>query len=372
MVARETEHRGGRTLPGLRHPRQGTHRLLQLSNTPLLSQNFRIIQSHETLISRIGDLLRLLPKTQVLPLRPEPSVLAAGIGTSPSSDASDSSSGLFSKRSQETKESIASPASPPPYEKVSCWVPTDLVKIAMGQSPERFVPPSTVWLRPNGFTNLRARIHDTAGCLEPVLALQLKSYADADIAPRPQQAIIVEVVRHQRLSRDTAKDTAVGQLVVVAFFFAMRSCEYSDVEAQRRTTVVQVGDVAFWKGSEHVGLHQADEIRNADTVSITFWKQKNRDDGTTITQHRNLNRDNDELCPVRALGEIVGRIRGYGETTNDKQVYGSDDQCLPPRGQGRPDGNHVQDGPPEAQAGSRDDRGEQTGLQHRQGGNPLH
>ena len=98
----------------------------------------------------------------------------------------------------------------------------------------------------------------------------------------------------------------------------MRSCEYSDVEAQRRTTVVQVRDVTFWKGSERVGLDRADEIRNADAVSITFRKQKNRDDGTTITQHRNLNLDNDELCPVRALGELVGRIRQYGETTNVK------------------------------------------------------
>ena len=116
-----------------------------------------------------------------------------------------------------------------------------------------------------------------------------------------------------RLDRDTTQDTAVGQLVVVAFFFAMRSCEYSDVEAQRRTAVVQVRDITFWKGSERLGLHQTDEIRNADAVSITFRKQKNRDDGTTITQHRN--KDDDDLCPVRALGEIVGRIRGYGETT---------------------------------------------------------
>jgi hypothetical protein len=131
-------------------------KLLQLSNPPLLPQNFRIIKLHETLISHIGDLLRLLPKTQVLPPQPEPSALAAGSGTSISSDASDSSSGLFSKSSEEEKDSSSSPASPPPYEKVSCWVPTDLVKIAMDQSPERFVPPSTVWLRPTGFTNLRA------------------------------------------------------------------------------------------------------------------------------------------------------------------------------------------------------------------------
>ena len=51
--------------------------LLQLSNLPLLPQNFRIIRLDETLISHIGDLLRLLPKMQVLPLQPKPSALVA-------------------------------------------------------------------------------------------------------------------------------------------------------------------------------------------------------------------------------------------------------------------------------------------------------
>ena len=164
---------------------------------------------------------------------------------------------------------------------------------------------------------LESPIHDPAGQLGPVLALQqLKSYADADIAPRPQQAITVEVVRHLQRSLDTARDRAVGQLVVVAFFFAMRSCNYSDVEFPRRTTVVQqVRDVTFWKGSKRVPLDHRDDIRNADAMSITFWKQKNRDDGTTITQHRNLSLGEDELCPVQALGEIIGRVRGYSATT---------------------------------------------------------
>ena len=136
-------------------PDRNLTRILQLSNLPLLPQNFRIIRLDETLISHIGDLLRLLPKMQVS-LQPESSALVAGLGTSPSPDASDSSSGLFSRGSRDGRNSNSSPASPPPYEEVSCWVPTDLVRIAMDQSPEQFVPPSTVWLRPTGFTNLRA------------------------------------------------------------------------------------------------------------------------------------------------------------------------------------------------------------------------
>ena len=128
----------------------------------------------------------------------------------------------------------------------------------------------------------------------------------------------MEVVRHLRRLLDTAQDRSVGQLVVVAFFFAMRSCEYSDVESPcRRTTLVQVRDVTFWKeqGSKRVQRDHTDDIRNADAVSITFRKQKNRNDGTAITQHVYLSLDNDKLCPVRARGKIIGRIRGCPATT---------------------------------------------------------
>jgi hypothetical protein len=35
-------------------------------------------------------------------------------------------------------------------------VPDNVRDLAMDESPALFVPPSTVWLRPSGFTNLRA------------------------------------------------------------------------------------------------------------------------------------------------------------------------------------------------------------------------
>ncbi len=41
------------------------------------------------------------------------------------------------------------------------------------------------------------------------------------------------------------QEVAIGQLVVVAFFFAMRSCEYSSVQGKRMTTIVGVDDIQF-------------------------------------------------------------------------------------------------------------------------------
>jgi hypothetical protein len=156
-------------------------------------------------------------------------------------------------------------------------------------------------------------IHDAAGRLEPVLALQLKGYADEDPDPRPQQALPLEVVKRVRAMRTTARDEAIGQLVVTAFFFAMRPCEYSDAGRGRITTLVTIDDVLFRKNGETIPTDDRDRMRLADTVSITFRKQKNRDNGTTITQHRNDRPGQADICPVRTLAELVARIRGYSQ-----------------------------------------------------------
>ncbi len=109
--------------------------------------------------------------------------------------------------------------------------------------------------------------------------------------------------------RTTARDEAIGQLVVTAFFFAMRSCEYSDAGRGRITTVVTIDDVRFRKDGETI---PTDDRELADTVSITFRKQKNRDNGTTITQHQNDRPGQTDICPVRTLADLVSRIQGHG------------------------------------------------------------
>ncbi len=112
--------------------------------------------------------------------------------------------------------------------------------------------------------------------------------------------------------RTSARDEAIGQLVVTAFFFAMRLCEYSDAGRGRITTVVTIDDVLFRKDGETIPTDDRELMRLADTVSITFRKQKNRDNGTTITQHRNDRPGQADICPVRTLADLVSRIRGYG------------------------------------------------------------
>ncbi len=76
--------------------------------------------------------------------------------------------------------------------------------------------------------------------------------------------------------------------------------------------MVAIDDVLFRKDGETIPTDDRELMRLADTVSITFRKQKNRDNGTTITQHRNDRPGQEDICPVRTLADLVSRIRGYG------------------------------------------------------------
>jgi hypothetical protein len=131
-------------------------KLIRRHCSPLVPQSFIIIPLPGTIISRIGELLRRLPSTKLLPTQPTPSAIAAGAATNASSSSSAVDSILFSDSSDDESNPKPLPASPPRLEKDD-WTPEELQQIALEPRSELFVPPSTVWLRPIGLTNLRAR-----------------------------------------------------------------------------------------------------------------------------------------------------------------------------------------------------------------------
>ena len=103
---------------------------------------------------------------------------------------------------------------------------------------------------------------------------------------------------------------AIGQLVVGAFFFVMRTCEFSEVSGHRRTRTVTVGDVEFRRDGRKVESNDEAEMAAADTVSLTFRMQKN---GEKVTQHRTVGpaMGGVLLCPVASLAKLVARVRRY-------------------------------------------------------------
>jgi hypothetical protein len=120
------------------------------------------------------------------------------------------------------------------------------------------------------------------------------------------------MIRLANASRDP-KSVAIAQIVEVAFFFAMRSCEYSktcSVEESKRTKILRVRNFRFfWKKTEIP--HDDPRLPLADFVCIQFEFQKNAERSETVGMHRT--RAN-ELCPVLGSVKIIKRIRALPGT----------------------------------------------------------
>ena len=163
---------------------------------------------------------------------------------------------------------------------------------------------------------LSSPIHDASGRLNFVLGRQLKGYTNADPSTKPQKALPPSVLRQIASSTPTPLDEAVAQLTVGAFFFAMRSCEYSKVPGLRRTKLIAIGNVRFYSDKQ-LTPHTSKQLHLADCVTITFVFQKNDTRDESITMHRTLD---PTLCPVRAWAAITTRIRGYPDVTDETPV----------------------------------------------------
>jgi hypothetical protein len=101
---------------------------------------------------------------------------------------------------------------------------------------------------------------------------------------------------------------AFYQLIVLALFFAMRSCEYLKVSGDRRTTTLCLRDIVFRTENEIVH-HSSPDLHLADRVTLTFQFQKNQNRKDSVTQSKS---GHPACCPVHAAAAIVKRLR-----TND-------------------------------------------------------
>jgi hypothetical protein len=119
---------------------------------------------------------------------------------------------------------------------------------------------------------------------------------------------------------------AIGQLLIGALFFAMRSCEYSTTSNQedKKTKLLCLRNIRIFSFSKEGYMitiqHSAslETLQKADCVSITFENQKNGEKDACITQHRTL--PHKQLCPVRAWAQIIHRISTYKGTNKDTTV----------------------------------------------------
>ena len=117
-------------------------------------------------------------------------------------------------------------------------------------------------------------------------------------------------------------DRALGDLVIVAFYYLLRVGEYtikSNRNSTKQTVQFRIQDVTFFK-RDHIGrLRQLSrfssdsDILNADGATLKLDNQKNGWKGVCVHQEHN----GDSLCcPVRALGRRYVHIRGHTADTS--------------------------------------------------------
>jgi len=146
-----------------------------------------------------------------------------------------------------------------------------------------------------------------------------------DPGEKQQKALPVSVYRELHWEAQVSAlilDSAIAWLQTLAFFWCMRSCEYSEVQGERRMKILCVRNIRFFdRSNRDISLDYAHLHENAVTMSITFEFQKKEIRNDTIS-HQCLGDKlgSGEMCPVRAVIEIVLRIVAY-DFLPDKLSY---------------------------------------------------
>ncbi len=176
---------------------------------------------------------------------------------------------------------------------------------------------------------------DSDGKYSPLLLQQFKGYKNTDKPPKQQKAIPASVLKELRKRTTTVEDLAIGQLTTGAWFFAMRSCEYSTTSnaEKKRTKLLKLRNVEFRLRRHLTPIPHGDpNLALSDTVTITFEDQKNAELFESITMHRS---HHGSLCPVRAWAEVVPVSSPTREPTKTAQSTPSspraDYQNSPPK-----------------------------------------
>jgi hypothetical protein len=120
-------------------------------------------------------------------------------------------------------------------------------------------------------------------------------------------SILTNMHEHATLPIATPAEKAAAELAVGAFFFAMRSCEYTQVSGPRRTKPLRIRNIRFFRHNRAMDLLDP-ELPSATALSITFEFQKTDIQHETVHQHATPLQI---LCPVKAWANIVQRILSY-------------------------------------------------------------
>jgi hypothetical protein len=135
----------------------------------------------------------------------------------------------------------------------------------------------------------------------------LRAFDNVDPPPKQQKAITPRLLRCLAQYGPTSRiaersyDHAVD--IIAAFFFAMRSCEYTKAPKEGLTKRITLGNVTFRDDRKNIIKHSDLDLENkARYVTVKFEAQKNCEKCDVRTQRST---GDYVLCPVRRLARAV-------------------------------------------------------------------
>lgn len=153
-------------------------------------------------------------------------------------------------------------------------------------------------------------------CIQLKRQLKLYENQDGPVKRQPALPLFFFWFIVKNLSGLNEHDRAIYQLIILAFFWMARSCEYSDTpnSQDKKTKKLCLKDFIFFVDGSQVGWDHED-IENASAVAITF-NAKNGVKNDTVTNSKTGN----DLCPCVTAAKLVKRIRDYPNTNGDTQI----------------------------------------------------
>ena len=137
----------------------------------------------------------------------------------------------------------------------------------------------------------------------------LEGYKHEDPPPSHKLAVPVTVIHeilHATAENFTPRRGVIANLCTIAFYFLLRSVEYSDTGKENtRTHGFTLGDITFWHNDIRIPITAHPSLFfTADAATLRIQNQKNGFAGETIHQEATYKLD----CPVAALARIANDI----------------------------------------------------------------
>ena len=141
----------------------------------------------------------------------------------------------------------------------------------------------------------------------------LKAFDNADPARNQQRAITPKLLRAMYLMAgadvETTRDTEyaiIAELVIMGYFYAMRSCEFTRTPQRGRTKIIRLRGIVF-RDANNVEMDNRDGRMRADAerVTLTFEDQKN---GLKMDRRTHQRTSDPVLCPVKRIASLEDRI----------------------------------------------------------------